>query len=74
MKRGTLILAAGVLAVGALAAMVLAGRGLRDENLKNGPLVNADGTAPIGITMVAPAPQEGFALLDNKDVLAPNGL
>lgn len=74
MKRGSLILAAGVLAVGALAALVLAGRGLRDENLKNGPLVNADGTAPIGTTMVAPAPQEGFALLDNKDVLAPNGL
>lgn len=74
MKRGSLILAAGVLAAGALAALVLAGRGLRDENLKSTPLVNADGTAPIGTTMVAPAPQEGFALLDNKDVLAPNGL
>ena len=74
MKRGILIAAAGILAVGALAAALLAGRGLRDENLKSDPLVNADGTVPVGKTLVAPAPVEGFTLLDNKDILSPNGL
>ena len=30
--------------------------------------------APVGKTLVAPAPPEGFTLLDNKDILAANGL
>lgn len=47
---------------------------MKDENLKSDPLVNADGTAPVGKTLVAPAPPEGFTLLDNKDILAANGL
>ena len=62
-----------------LAALPLAlpyhcGCGVKDENLKSDPLVNADGTAPVGKTLVAPAPPEGFTLLDNKDILAANGL
>ena len=53
----------------ALAAVLCTGCGVKDENLKSDPLVNADGTAPVGKTLVAPAPPEGFTLLDNKDML-----
>ena len=58
----------------ALAAVLCTGCGVKDEDLKSEPLVNADGTAPVGKTLVAPAPPEGFTLLDNKDILAANGL
>ena len=58
----------------ALAAVLCTGCGVKDEDLKSDPLVNADGTAPVGKTLVAPAPPEGFTLLDNKDILAANGL
>ena len=58
----------------ALAAVLCTGCGVKDENLKSDPLVNADGTAPVGKTLVAPAPPEDFTLLDNKDILAANGL
>lgn len=58
----------------ALAAVLCTGCGVKDENLKSDPLVNADGTAPVGKTLVAPAPPESFTLLDNKDILAANGL
>ena len=54
----------------ALAAVLCTGCGVKDENLKSDPLVNA----PVGKTLVAPAPPEGFTLLDNKDILAANGL
>ena len=57
----------------ALAAVLCTGCGVKDENLKSDPLVNADGTAPVGKTLVAPAPPEDFTLLDNKDILAANG-
>ena len=42
----------------ALAAVLCTGCGVKDENLKSDPLVNADGTAPVGKTLVAPAPPE----------------
>lgn len=58
----------------ALAAVLCTGCGVKDEDLKSDPLVNPDGTAPVGKTLVAPAPPEGFTLLDNKDILAANGL
>lgn len=58
----------------ALAAVLCTGCGVKDEDLKSDPLVNADGTAPVGSTLVAPAPQDDFVLLDNKDILAANGL
>ena len=58
----------------ALAAVLCTGCGVKDEDLKSDPLVNADGTAPVGKTLVAPAPPEDFTLLDNKDILAANGL
>lgn len=58
----------------ALAAVLCTGCGVKVEDLKSDPLVNADGTAPVGKTLVAPAPPEGFTLLDNKDILAANGL
>ena len=58
----------------ALAAVLCTGCGVKDEDLKSDPLVNTDGTAPVGKTLVAPAPQDGFTLLDNKDILAANGL
>ena len=58
----------------ALAAVLCAGCGVKDEDLKSDPLVNADGTAPVGSTLVAPAPQDDFVLLDNKDILSANGL
>ena len=57
----------------ALAAVLCTGCGVKDEDLKSDPLVNADGTAPVGSTLVAPAPQDDFVLLDNKDILAANG-
>lgn len=38
----------------ALAAVLCAGCGVKDEDLKSDPLVNADGTAPVGSTLVAP--------------------
>ena len=44
----------------ALAAVLCTGCGVKDENLKSDPLVNADGTAPVGKTLVAPAPPEDF--------------
>ena len=69
MKRNWLCVAAL-----ALAAVLCTGCGVKDENLKSDPLVNADGTAPVGKTLVAPAPPEDFTLLDNKDILAANGL
>lgn len=53
----------------ALAAVLCTGCGVKDEDLKSDPLVNADGTAPVGSTLVAPAPQDDFVLLDNKDIL-----
>ena len=58
----------------ALAAVFCTGCGVKDEDLKSDPLVNADGTAPVGSTLVAPAPQDDFVLLDNKDILSANGL
>ena len=58
----------------ALAAVLCTGCGVKDEDLKSDPLVNADGTAPVGSTLVAPAPQDDFVLLDNKDILSANGL
>ncbi len=58
----------------ALAAVLCAGCSVKDEDLKSDPLVNADGTAPVGKTLVAPAPTDDFTLLDNKDILAANGL
>ena len=58
----------------ALAAVLCTGCGVKDENLKSDPLVNPDGTAPVGKTLVAPAPPEDFTLPDNKDILAANGL
>ena len=42
----------------ALAAVLCTGCGVKDEDLKSDPLVNADGTAPVGSTLVAPAPQD----------------
>ena len=51
----------------ALAAVLCTGCGVKDEDLKSDPLVNADGTAPVGSTLVAPAPQDDFVLLDNKE-------
>ena len=53
----------------ALAAVLCTGCGVKDEDLKSDPLVNTDGTAPVGSTLVAPAPQDDFVLLDNKDIL-----
>ena len=58
----------------ALAAVLCTDCGVKDEDLKSDPLVNADGTAPVGSTLVAPAPQDDFVLLDNKDILSANGL
>ena len=58
----------------ALAAELCTGCGVKDEDLKSDPLVNADRTAPVGSTLVAPAPQDDFVLLDNKDILSANGL
>ena len=58
----------------ALAAVLCTGCGVKDEDLKSDPLVNEDGTAPVGSTLVAPAPQDDFVLLDNKDILSANGL
>ena len=52
----------------ALAAVLCTGCGVKDEDLKSDPLVNPDGTAPVGKTLVAPAPQDDFVLLDNKDM------
>lgn len=37
----------------ALAAVLCTGCGVKDEDLKSDPLVNADGTAPVGKTLVA---------------------
>ncbi len=50
----------------ALAAVLCTGCGVKDEDLKSDPLVNADGTAPVGSTLVAPAPQDDFVLLDTR--------
>ena len=52
----------------ALAAVLCTGCGVKDEDLKSDPLVNADGTAPVGKTLVAPAPPEGFTLLDKTSL------
>lgn len=58
----------------ALAAVLCTGCGVKEEELKSDPLVNEDGTAPVGNTLTAPAPQDDFVLLDNKDILSANGL
>lgn len=58
----------------ALAVVLCTGCSVKDENLKSVPLLNEDGTTPIGNTLTAPAPPDDFVLLDNKDVLSPNGL
>lgn len=63
----------GILAI-VLAAVLCTGCGVKDADLKSDPLVNEDGTAPVGKTLVAPGAEDDFVLLDNKDILSANGL
>ena len=55
----------------ALAAVLCTGCGVKDEDLKSDPLVNPDGTAPVGKTLVAPAPPEASPCWTTRTFLQP---
>ena len=44
----------------ALAAVLCTGCGVKDEDLKSDPLVNPDGTAPVGQNTGCPCPAGGL--------------
>ena len=54
----------------ALAAGLCTGCGVKGGGFESDPLVQAEWTAPVGRTLGAPSPQDGFGFLVNKGILA----